>query len=63
VIISSLELGHQMTVLVCGPGNMSDEATRQIVKCVKEGFKVDLVEEAYAWLFFSFVTLLKHMSK
>lgn len=49
VIRSALEAGHQMTVLVCGPGNMADEATRQVVNCVKDGFRVDLVEEAYAW--------------
>lgn len=49
VIRSSLEVGHQTTVLVCGPGNMADEATREIVNCVKEGFRVDLVEEAFAW--------------
>lgn len=49
VIRSSLEAGHQTTVLVCGPGNMADEATRQVVNCVKDGFRVDLVEEAYAW--------------
>ena len=49
VIRSSLEAGHQTTVLVCGPGSMADEATRQVVKCVKDKFRVDLVEEAYAW--------------
>ena len=49
VIRSSLEVGQQTTVLVCGPGNMTDEATRHVVNCVKDGFKVDLVEEAYAW--------------
>jgi hypothetical protein len=49
VIRSSLEEGHQTTVLVCGPGNMADEATKQVVNCVKDGFRVDVVEEAYAW--------------
>ncbi|KAI1848734.1 hypothetical protein JX265_005640 [Neoarthrinium moseri] len=49
VIRSHLEPGLQTTVLVCGPGTFTDEATRQVVKCVKEGFRVDLVEEAYAW--------------
>jgi hypothetical protein len=49
VIRSSLEAGLQTTVLVCGPGNMGDEATREVVNCVKDGFRVDLVEEAYAW--------------
>jgi hypothetical protein len=49
VIRSSLEVGYLTTVLVCGPGNMADEATKEIVNCVKDGFKVDLVEEAYAW--------------
>ena len=49
VIRSSLEAGHQTTVLVCGPGSMADEATRQIVSCVKEGFRVDLIEEVFAW--------------
>lgn len=49
VIRSSLEAGHHTTVLVCGPGSMADEATRQVVNCVKDGFKVDLIEESYAW--------------
>jgi len=49
VIRSSLEADHQTTVLVCGPGSMADEATRHVVNCIKDGFKVDLVEEAYAW--------------
>jgi Ferric reductase NAD binding domain/FAD-binding domain len=49
VIRSALEVGHQTTVLMCGPGNMADEATRQVVNCVKEGHRVDLVEEAFAW--------------
>ena len=49
VIRSYLEVGHQTTVLVCGVGNMADEATRQVLNCVKDGFRVDLVEEAYAW--------------
>jgi hypothetical protein len=49
VMRSSLEAGHQTTVVVCGPGNMADEATKQVVNYVKEGFRVDLVEEAFAW--------------
>ena len=49
VIRSALEAGHQTTVLVCGPGEMADKATRQVVNCVADGFRVDLVEEAYAW--------------
>ncbi|KAJ8132070.1 hypothetical protein O1611_g1554 [Lasiodiplodia mahajangana] len=49
VIRSSLEIGRQTTVLVCGPGQMADEARRQVVSCVKDGFSVDLVEEAFAW--------------
>ncbi|KAI1147283.1 ferric reductase like transmembrane component-domain-containing protein [Nemania diffusa] len=49
VIRSSLEVGHQTTVLVCGPGQMADEARGQIVNCVRDGFSVDLVEEAFGW--------------
>lgn len=49
VIRSSLEAGRQTTVLVCGPGQMADEARRQVVNCVKDGFSVDLIEEAFAW--------------
>lgn len=49
VIRSSLEAGQQTTVLVCGPGNMADATTKEVVACVKDGFRVDLVEEAYAW--------------
>lgn len=49
VIRSALEVGHQATVVVCGPGSMADEATKQVVACVKDGFKVDLIEETYTW--------------
>ncbi|KAI0977137.1 ferric reductase like transmembrane component-domain-containing protein [Xylaria arbuscula] len=49
VIRSSLEAGHQTTVLVCGPCQMADEARRQVVSCVRDGFNVDLVEEAFTW--------------
>ncbi|KAI1424390.1 ferric reductase like transmembrane component-domain-containing protein [Xylaria sp. FL1777] len=49
VIRSSLEVGRQTTVLVCGPGQMADEARKQVVNCVKDGFSVDLIEEAFAW--------------
>jgi predicted ferric reductase len=48
-IRSVLEPGLRTTVLVCGPGNMVDEATREVVNYVKDGFKVDMIEEAYAW--------------
>ncbi|OBT83462.1 hypothetical protein VE02_07415 [Pseudogymnoascus sp. 03VT05] len=49
VMRSHVERGQQTTVMVCGPGNMADEATRQIIDCVKDGFKVNLVEESYTW--------------
>ncbi|KAI3390834.1 hypothetical protein diail_8552 [Diaporthe ilicicola] len=49
VIRSSVEDGHHTTVLVCGPGAMADEAAKEVVKCVKSGSRVDIVEEAYAW--------------
>lgn len=49
VMRSHVETGQQMTVMVCGPGNMADEATRQVIDCVKDGFKVNLVEESYTW--------------
>lgn len=49
VMRSSLEAGLQTTVLVCGPGSMADEATTEVVNCVKEGFRVELIEEAFAW--------------
>ncbi|KAI3324911.1 ferric reductase like transmembrane component [Xylariaceae sp. AK1471] len=49
VIRSSVEVGLLTTVLVCGPGQMADEARKQVVNCVKDGFRVDLVEEAFAW--------------
>ena len=49
VLRSFLETGHHTTVLVCGPSGMADEATKEVVTCVKDGFTVDLIEEAYAW--------------
>ncbi|KAI8627995.1 ferric reductase like transmembrane component [Xylariaceae sp. FL1651] len=49
VIRSSVEIGHQTTVLACGPGSMADEARHQVIKCVGDGFRVDLVEESFCW--------------
>ncbi|KAI1269970.1 ferric reductase like transmembrane component-domain-containing protein [Xylariaceae sp. FL1019] len=49
VLRNSLDFGRQSVVLVCGPGGMADEARREVVMCVKDGYKVDLVDEAYAW--------------
>ncbi|KAI0548360.1 ferric reductase like transmembrane component [Xylaria curta] len=49
VIRSSVETGHQTTVLVCGPGSMADEARQQVIDCVGDGFRVDLVEESFCW--------------
>ncbi|KAK1585692.1 ferric reductase like transmembrane component [Colletotrichum navitas] len=49
VIRSHLETDHQTTVLVCGPGQMADEATMHVVNGVRDGFRVDLVEEAFTW--------------
>ncbi|KFY30741.1 hypothetical protein V493_01687 [Pseudogymnoascus sp. VKM F-4281 (FW-2241)] len=49
VMRSHLEKGQQTTVMVCGPGSMADEATKQVIDCVKEGLKVNLVEESYTW--------------
>jgi hypothetical protein len=49
VLRASAETGRQTAVLVCAPGGMVDEVTRQVVKCVRDGLRVDLVEEAFAW--------------
>ncbi|KFY34286.1 hypothetical protein V494_06907 [Pseudogymnoascus sp. VKM F-4513 (FW-928)] len=49
VMRSYVETGQQATVMVCGPGNMADEATKQVIQCVRDGFKVNLVEESYTW--------------
>lgn len=49
VMRSSVEAGYQTAVLVCAPGGMADEVTKQVVRCVRDGFKVELVEEAFAW--------------
>lgn len=43
------EVGHQTAVLVCAPGGMADVVTSEVVKCVGEGLRVELVEEAFAW--------------
>ena len=48
-IRSSLEVNRHTTILVCGPDAMGDEATRHVVDCVKDGFRVELIEESYAW--------------
>ncbi|GKT40313.1 ferric/cupric reductase transmembrane component B [Colletotrichum spaethianum] len=49
VIRSHLEKNHHTAVLVCGPGQMADEAVVHVVNGVKDGFKVDVIEEAFAW--------------
>ncbi|KAI3336048.1 ferric reductase like transmembrane component-domain-containing protein [Ustulina deusta] len=49
VIRSSVETGHQTTVLACGPGSLADEARQQVINCVRDGFRVNLVEEPFCW--------------
>ncbi|KAK4145927.1 fcd1ed96-f99e-4d28-9e70-49d2afc1fed5 [Dichotomopilus funicola] len=49
VLRDAVEAGQQTAVLVCAPGAMADEVTKQVVVCVKGGFRVDLVEETFAW--------------
>ncbi|KAK1975025.1 ferric reductase like transmembrane component [Colletotrichum cereale] len=49
IIRSHLETDHHTTVLVCGPGQMADETTMHVVNGVRDGFKVDVIEEAFAW--------------
>jgi predicted ferric reductase len=49
VLRASVEPGRQTTVLVCAPGAMADEVTKQVAICARDGFNVDLVEEAFAW--------------
>ena len=49
VIRSSVEVGYQTTILMCGPGAMGDEATRHVTDCVKDGFRVELIAETYTW--------------
>ncbi|KAI0444143.1 ferric reductase like transmembrane component [Xylaria telfairii] len=49
VIRSSVETGHQTTVLACGPSSLADEARQQVINCVKDGFQVNLVEESFCW--------------
>lgn len=49
VLRGCVEVGRLTSVLACAPGGMADEVTRQVVKCAREGFRVDLVEEAFAW--------------
>ncbi|KAK8068783.1 hypothetical protein PG994_005399 [Apiospora phragmitis] len=49
VIRSAVEDGRHTTVISCGPGAMTDEVRVHVVACVKEGLRIDLIEEAYAW--------------
>ncbi|CAL3970652.1 unnamed protein product [Diplocarpon coronariae] len=49
VMRNSVEEGLRTTVLVCGPGGMIDEATREVVSCVEDGMKIDLIREVYGW--------------
>ncbi|KAK4213728.1 hypothetical protein QBC37DRAFT_343462 [Rhypophila decipiens] len=49
VLRGAVELGNRTAVMVCAPGAMADEVTRETVKCLADGLDVDLVEEAFAW--------------
>ncbi|KAK1756340.1 ferric reductase like transmembrane component-domain-containing protein [Echria macrotheca] len=49
VLRGAVENGKQTAVLVCAPGGMADEVTKQVVDCVRDGFRVELVEETFAW--------------
>ncbi|KAK3906129.1 fcd1ed96-f99e-4d28-9e70-49d2afc1fed5 [Staphylotrichum tortipilum] len=49
VLRNYAEAGHQTAVLVCAPGGMADAVTREAVKCIGDGLRVELVEEAFAW--------------
>jgi hypothetical protein len=49
VMRSSAEVGLQTTVMVCGPGRMVDEASAEAVSCVKDGLRLDVVEETFGW--------------
>ncbi|KAI1319637.1 ferric reductase like transmembrane component [Xylariaceae sp. FL0255] len=49
VIRSSLEPGLQTTVLSCGPCGMADEARQNVIRFAKNGYQVELIEEAFAW--------------
>ncbi|KAK4149021.1 fcd1ed96-f99e-4d28-9e70-49d2afc1fed5 [Chaetomidium leptoderma] len=49
VLRASVEAGRQTTVLACAPGGMADEVTKGVVGCVRDGFRVELVEETFAW--------------
>ncbi|KAK3344491.1 ferric reductase like transmembrane component-domain-containing protein [Lasiosphaeria hispida] len=49
VLRSSAEHGQQTAVLVCAPGGMADEVTKQTVRCVRDGLRVELIKEVFAW--------------
>ncbi|KAK8097650.1 uncharacterized protein PG998_013136 [Apiospora kogelbergensis] len=49
VVRSAVEEGRHTTIISCGPGAMTDEVRGHVVGCVKDGLRVDLIEEAYAW--------------
>ncbi|KAM7198496.1 Ferric reductase like transmembrane component domain containing protein [Rhypophila sp. PSN 637] len=49
VLRGAVELGNRTAVMVCAPGAMADEVTRQTVNCLADGLDVGLVEEAFAW--------------
>ncbi|KAI0163837.1 ferric reductase like transmembrane component-domain-containing protein [Xylariaceae sp. FL1272] len=49
VIRASLEKCYQTAVVMCGPPGMADEARHHVIGCVRDGFQVNLIEEAFAW--------------
>lgn len=49
VIRSVVEKGHHTAVMLCGPGEMADAATTEVIDCVKDGYALQLHVEAFAW--------------
>lgn len=49
VLRGAVEVSQRTAAMVCAPGSMADEATRQTIKCLGDGFRVELVEETFAW--------------
>jgi predicted ferric reductase len=46
---AGLDKSKKNLILVCGPGGMADDVRREVVRCSKQGFDVQLWEESFTW--------------
>ncbi len=46
---TAVDQDTRVTVLVCGPGGLSDEVRYQVARRARQGVLIDLIEETFSW--------------